>query len=209
MGMNVAPPYPLIMSYPAKSVRISSILPPAEHRIELEIRRNVFWSAYAIERLYGCGNGWPLSLSDEDISQVMPTSLKDFESGVCNLALFLFYSLTFSLQVITSPEERQWSHDNDILTKHPEDHTDPYILYTKSVMLLSRVKSLCLRARIGYYPQIHAKTSERDPRLTAEFWDAESAVNTFKESLPVQYKSPITGDVVDPLLYSVVCAPYV
>ena len=77
------------------------------------------------------------------------------------------------------------------------------------MVLLSRVKSICLRARIQYYPQIQAKTADNDPRLTAEFWDAETAVNTFKDSLPTHFKSPITGYVVDPLLYSVVCAPYV
>ncbi|KAK7694818.1 hypothetical protein QCA50_002006 [Cerrena zonata] len=192
MGLNMSPPYPLIVSHPDKTTKITSLLPPARDRIELEIRRNVFWSAYCIERLYGCGNGWPLSLSDEDISQVMPTSLHDFEAGV-----------------ITSPEDRQWSHDKDILTKHPNNHSDPFILYVKSVILLSRVKSLCLRARIRYYPQIQAPDIAQDPRLSAEFWDLETAVNTFKNSLPTLSKSPITGEVVDPLLFSVVCAPYV
>lgn len=89
MGLNMSPPYPLIVSHPDKTTKITSLLPPTRDRIELEIRRNVFWSAYCIERLYGCGNGWPLSLSDEDISQVMPTSLHDFEAGVGNMSSFV------------------------------------------------------------------------------------------------------------------------
>lgn len=76
-------------------------------------------------------------------------------------------------------------------------------------MLLSRVKALCLRARVRYYPQLYANDVRQDPRLTAEFWDAEIAVNTFKDCLPTQFKSPIVGEVVDPLLYSAACTPCV
>ena len=92
MGMNISAPYPFI-ACPEKGVRISSLLPPTEDRVELELRRNVFWSAYCIERLYSCGNSWPLSLGDEDILQVMPCSLKDFESGVRLFPVFLEHNL--------------------------------------------------------------------------------------------------------------------
>ncbi|CAL1695475.1 unnamed protein product [Somion occarium] len=190
LGLNLCKPYPIITPSPVKYV--PPFLPPAESFTEEEIRRNVFWMAYAMERLYGCGNSWAMSLSDEEISQMLPVTLADFEAGLP-----------------ISQNGRQWSHDADLFSRHPEDHTDPFILYIKSVLLLSRVKNMCLRSRFQYYPDLIRNTIAEDPRLNAEFHAIESMVDTFRDTLPAQYKRPIEGEVVDPLLYSVVCTPYI
>lgn len=67
---------------------------------------------------------------------------------------------------------------------------------------------MCLRSRFQYYPDLIRNTIAEDPRLNAEFHAIESMVDTFRDTLPAQYKRPIEGEVVDPLLYSVVCTPY-
>jgi hypothetical protein len=66
----------------AKAERPASIIPAARTVIEDETRRNVFWLAYATERQSGCGNGWALSLDDQDISQLLPVRGDQFEQGV-------------------------------------------------------------------------------------------------------------------------------
>ncbi|KAG6877642.1 hypothetical protein C0993_005351 [Termitomyces sp. T159_Od127] len=55
---------------------------PARNVIEDEMRRNAFWLAYAVERQHGCGNGWALSLDDQDISQLLPVRGDQFENSV-------------------------------------------------------------------------------------------------------------------------------
>ena len=59
-----------------------SILPPPMDDTEAELRRNIFWLAYCLERLSGCGNGWPLALDDQDVSQFLPVSAMNFALGV-------------------------------------------------------------------------------------------------------------------------------
>ena len=64
-----------------KSERPPSILPPARTVIEDETRRNSFWLAYASERQHGCGNGWALSLDNQDVSQLLPVRGDQFIQG--------------------------------------------------------------------------------------------------------------------------------
>jgi hypothetical protein len=78
LGFNMCPPFHSI----AKAERPASIIPAARTVIEDETRRNVFWLAYATERQSGCGNGWALSLDDQDISQLLPVRGDQFEQGV-------------------------------------------------------------------------------------------------------------------------------
>lgn len=61
----------------------SLLAPPADAQDE-ETRRNVFWLAYALERLSGCGNAWPLSLDDKDVTQLLPVDAMSFALGVCS-----------------------------------------------------------------------------------------------------------------------------
>jgi len=64
------------------SLRTPSVLPQARDSMEAEVRRNTFWLAYAMERQQGCGNGWVLSLDDQDVTQVLPVTGGQFNLGV-------------------------------------------------------------------------------------------------------------------------------
>jgi len=77
LGLNMCPPFHSI----TKSERPPSILPPARTVIEDETRRNSFWLAYASERQHGCGNGWALSLDNQDVSQLLPVRGDQFIQG--------------------------------------------------------------------------------------------------------------------------------
>lgn len=78
LGLNMCPPFHSI----GKSERPPSILPPARTVIEDETRRNTFWLAYAAERQHGLGNGWALSLDNQDVSQLLPVRGDQFIQGV-------------------------------------------------------------------------------------------------------------------------------
>lgn len=78
LGLNMCPPFHSI----GKSERPPSILPPARTVVEDETRRNTFWLAYAAERQHGCGNGWAMSLDNQDITQLLPVRGDQFLNGV-------------------------------------------------------------------------------------------------------------------------------
>lgn len=84
IGLNVCPPFHSI----ARVLRAPSIIPPAKTVIEDETRRNTFWLTYATERLYSSGNGWAMSMDDEDISQLLPVRRDHFEQGVRELCVW-------------------------------------------------------------------------------------------------------------------------
>jgi hypothetical protein len=60
------------------SLRAPSLIPPPASVTEVEVRRNTFWLLYAMERMGGCSNGWPMSLDDQDVSQLLPVKGSDF-----------------------------------------------------------------------------------------------------------------------------------
>jgi hypothetical protein len=78
MGLNMCPPFHSI----SKTEKPPSILLPAKSVVEDEMRRNAFWLAFATERLHGLGNGWALSLDDQDVSQLLPVRGDQFILGV-------------------------------------------------------------------------------------------------------------------------------
>lgn len=90
LGLNMCPPFHSI----AKVERPPSILPPARTVIEDETRRNAFWLAYALERQNGCGNGWALSLDNQDVSQLLPVRGDQFLQGVSFPLLIILYPET-------------------------------------------------------------------------------------------------------------------
>ncbi|KAF7796741.1 hypothetical protein EIP86_007924 [Pleurotus ostreatoroseus] len=163
-----------------------SVLPPAKSVIEDEIRRNTFWIAYAMERQQGTGNAWALSLDDMDVYQLLPLRGDQFDQGILVL-----------------PEERQWSYQPDILYAHPEHQTDSFILYIKSALLLSRVKTFNLRFRWKYFTESGGMpTQDVDPIGSPEFQQLDRIVMGFRHSFPAQFKSPVEGDMLDPYLYT-------
>lgn len=74
----MCPPFQSI----AKTLRGPSILPPARTVIEDEMRRNVFWLAYATDRTASAGNGWAHAIDDEDVAQMLPVRGDQFDNGV-------------------------------------------------------------------------------------------------------------------------------
>jgi hypothetical protein len=78
LGLNMCPPFHSIST----ALRGASILPPSRTVVEDEIRRNVFWLAYATDRTTGLGNGWAYGIDDEDVAQLLPVRGDQFNKGV-------------------------------------------------------------------------------------------------------------------------------
>lgn len=112
-------------------------------------------------------------------------------------------------------ENRQWSLDHDVLQKHPLNHTDSFLLYVKSTIVLSRVKNFNLRYRAKFYTMNTAEASlagltnvTSDPREASEFRELEEVANSFRDTLPSHLKHPVVDGSVDPYLFSAFLAPY-
>ena len=110
------------------------------------------------------------------------------------------------LQILVLPEDRQWSYAPDLLQTHPENQTDSFILYVKSAILLSRVKTFNLRSTGKFYTAMNSMTAihpqEFDPRNSPEFQELDRLVHNFRQSFPAQFKSPVNNDGLDPYLYT-------
>ncbi|KAH8835150.1 hypothetical protein DL96DRAFT_1573039 [Flagelloscypha sp. PMI_526] len=197
MGLNVCPPFHSI----TKTWRPSTTLPAARTVIEDEVRRSSFWLAYATEREHGSGNGWAMCLDDEDISQLMPTRTDQFEGGV-----------------LVPPQERQWAHTPNLLLTHADAHTDPFVLYIKGTIILSRVKCFNLRFRAKHYagdlsvtaPATEGETllPSMDPRGSPAFMELDHIASNFRSSFPAALRTPIIQDaLVDNHLYTACLMP--
>ncbi|KAF5390304.1 hypothetical protein D9757_002838 [Collybiopsis confluens] len=197
LGLNVCPPFHTI----SKSTRPASILKPAKNVIEDEMRRNVFWLAYAVERQHGCSNGWALSLDDQDISQLLPVRLDQFENGT-----------------LVSPSERQWAHSNDLLSVHPEKQTDGLILYVKATLLLSKVKTFNSRFRAKHFAgdgegnlsyNTFRADEPVDPRNTMAFIDLDGTVTSFIATFPTHLRNPVIDGKMDCTLFAALIMSHV
>lgn len=117
------------------------------------------------------------------------------------------------------PSERQWSHDKEVLTKHPEQQIDSFILYIKATILLSRVKAFNLRYKGKHYagdasmqspassPANGDQAEYFSVKETPAFRELDDLVTNFKNSFPAQLKNPVDCQVVDPYLYTACLAP--
>ncbi|KAJ7361636.1 hypothetical protein DFH08DRAFT_844736 [Mycena albidolilacea] len=198
LGLNVCPPFHSI----THSLRPASIIMPAHTVVEDEMRRNVFWLAYATERLHGSANGWAMNLDDQDISQLLPVRGDHFEQGV-----------------LVTPPDRQWAHTRDLLLLHPDNQTDSFVLYIKAVMLISRVKTFNLRFRAKHFfgdVTMMSPHNEQtnpaepvDPRGSPAFMEVDQVAERFRSSFPSRLRQPIMGQVVDQHLYLACTMPYV
>jgi hypothetical protein len=203
LALNICPPFHSITN----TVRPFSILPSARTVIEDEVRRNTFWLMYAIERHHGSGNGWPLCLDDEDVSQLLPVRGDLFEQGV-----------------LVPPRERQWAHSRNLLLHHPENQTDSFILYIKGSILTSHVKTFNLRFRARHFAGDTSVLSPRDfntmhktvdpsqpvdPRGSQAFMELDHVISSFLSSFPSHLKNPIQSNVVDGHLYTAYLMPHV
>ena len=78
LGLNKCPPF-----YSVSMERhIDYVCPPAQSAIEDEMRRNLFWLAYATDRITGLGHGWAFGIDDQDVAQFLPVRGDLFEKGV-------------------------------------------------------------------------------------------------------------------------------
>ncbi|GJE86698.1 Zn(II)2Cys6 transcription factor [Phanerochaete sordida] len=178
----------------ARGKKAGVIAEPAS-LVEEETRRNIFWIAYAIERENSANTGFALELDDQDIDQMLPLRGDQFELG---------------LRI--APEDRQWSHDRELLLTHAPERTDSFVLWLKATMLLSRVKAFNVRYKGRYfagdaaYSSPSSSPSERggeyDPRDSPAFQELDHAARAFRASFPPHLRDPIQDGTVDPHLYA-------
>ncbi|KAF7436918.1 hypothetical protein PC9H_003752 [Pleurotus ostreatus] len=197
LGLNILPPFQSITN----ALRPASILPPARTVVEEEMRRNAFWLAYANERLHGFGNGWALSMDDNDVCQLLPLRGDQFDQGV---------------SVPTA--ERQWAQSQDLLLVHLPKQVDSFILYIKGTIMISQVKTFNMRFRARHlagdtsvtspYKDTSQLSEHIDPRGSPAFLALDEVVSTFRVSFPPHLRSPITDSIVDPVLYTASLMPH-
>jgi hypothetical protein len=173
--------------------------------IEDETRRNSFWLAYALERQHGCGNGWALSLDNQDVSQLLPVRGDQFLQGT-----------------LVQPVDRQWAQSPDLLLVNLEEQTDSFTLYIKGTILISQVKAFNLRFRSKHFagdPTVaniynahdgfQTPENSVDPRGSAAFIELDHIVTSFRASFPAHLRDPISDNVVDNHLYTACLMPLV
>ncbi|CUA76885.1 Glutamate-ammonia-ligase adenylyltransferase [Rhizoctonia solani] len=155
-----------------------SILPDPDNAIEREQRANLFWIAYSYERFQTAVGPWAMCLDDEDISQLLPIRLDDYEAG---------NDVELNRQCLQTP---------NFLTTHIRETTDSFTLFVKASVILSKVKILSLRVG-NRYPNIP------DVRDTPAFRHLESTIATFRSTFPPEYLDPVsqTSKGFDTLLY--------
>ncbi|KIJ21656.1 hypothetical protein PAXINDRAFT_165090 [Paxillus involutus ATCC 200175] len=188
LGLNLCPPFHALNA----TVQSMSIVPAPRTIIEDEMRRNVFWLAYAIDRQHGAGNGWALSLDDTDIAQLLPLPRATLDAGIP-----------------VSAESRQWSHFRETFLVHPPGITDSFTLYIKTMMIISRIKSFNHRFRamenigdLGSTVTRMNRWNEPDVRSAPTFSQLEELLTSFRCSLPQEFKDPFLDGRVDTHLYT-------
>ncbi|KDQ09247.1 hypothetical protein BOTBODRAFT_37155 [Botryobasidium botryosum FD-172 SS1] len=149
---------------------MGDFFPPPVDTIEAEQRVQSFWLAYSCEKTIAPTGQYASSIDDEDVSQILPTRLANYESGVVPL------------------EPRQLISTPNYLTVHPPQHTDSFGLYVKAITLLSKI-----RVFNGRYRR-HHDTDPIDPRDTAEFKKLDGLISAFQHSFPKEFRSPLPSD---------------
>ncbi|KAG9043659.1 hypothetical protein FS837_009294 [Tulasnella sp. UAMH 9824] len=194
LGINVANGFEPLSRLPP--IMLSLLGVPKTHT-EAETVRNVFWIAYVMERIYCGGTVWPLTMNDEDISQILPCRLSDFNAGI--------YVPTQSRQCI-------WS-DNMILTHQPL-MTDAWTLYIKATILMSKVRSFNGRYRTKKVFGTQGPGGEAgsfiggSPTESQDFMILDQTISSFVNGMPKAFKEPVET-TVDPVLYMAHLLPFV
>lgn len=192
LGLNICPPFRSLHG----SSPTMSIIPSPRTPIEDETRRNTFWLAYAVDRQHGSGTGWALSLDDDDIAQVFPVTMEQFELGI---------PVNYNV--------RQWCHVREAVLYHPPDITDSFTLYIKSTMLLSFIKNFNNRYKIKsnlgdtrFLPvrnfTAQGYGDQPDIRLSPAFLELDQLLVSFRSSFPSNLKDPFRNGLVDTHLYT-------
>ncbi|KAI0337608.1 hypothetical protein BDW22DRAFT_1363864 [Trametopsis cervina] len=203
-GMSTASPFKIPPSdQTGPIIQEAAILPPAQSVIEEELRRNIFWIGYALERQQALSRDFALELDDQDIVQLLPVTREDFIHGIS-----------------VPLEKRQWSTDSDVLLRHDPEHTDSFVLYIKSTMLISRVKTFNVRFKSRFIsgdpdlqsplipPTAIDDVGKLDPRDTPAFQALDYLTNSFRSFFPPRFRKPLAEDTLDQYLYSTHMAAY-
>ncbi|ELU36957.1 fungal specific transcription factor domain-containing protein [Rhizoctonia solani AG-1 IA] len=140
-----------------------TLLPDPTNCVEEETRVNLFWVAYANERLSESPGSWAMCLDDQDIHQVVPGDLLHFEAGN-----HLIYSFGIFLSIVM---------DSPCISKVLRYSTRIYKMLTRTLefpatILVSKVKSFNLRIRFKY-------PKATDLRELVEFQELEQSVASF------------------------------
>ncbi|KAG9047470.1 hypothetical protein FS837_002184 [Tulasnella sp. UAMH 9824] len=161
--------------------------------VEAETIRNIFWICYTMERIYNAGTSWPLTINDEDISQLMPCRFSDFITGE---------------NVPTHNRQRLFTEN--MLFTHPPLTTDSWTLYIKASILISRVRSLNSRYWISAASKKAGMSAELQgpPTESEEFRHLDQTIASFTRNIPRAFQDPV-GIAVDPLLYTAHILPHV
>ncbi|KAF8747557.1 Fungal specific transcription factor domain, partial [Rhizoctonia solani] len=105
LGLNFSDS--LYKPLPAKAREKFLIGPPTSH-VDVELRRNVFWLTYCLERYHLFAGPWVFDINDDDIQQTLPGTLDAFESGVC----------------FDDGQERQSIFSDDLFSTHYNNQDD-------------------------------------------------------------------------------------
>ncbi|KAG8996575.1 hypothetical protein FRB94_014292 [Tulasnella sp. JGI-2019a] len=210
-GINASPGMTPLSRIPTQFL---FAIPPAKSAIESELYQNIFWITYSMERVLDASNVWPLSIADEDCSQMMPCRKSDFEFGA-----------------ILPNEGRQRLFSHGVFLSHPRRTTDSFALYIKAASLLGRVKTFNGRFRYRYTdvvgrdpsasPTCHQGSPETcglvnevtkiNPRDTEEFKSLDTLIAAFIANVPREFNDPVgldTGSKLDPTLYMAHMLPH-
>lgn len=126
-----------------------------------------------------------MNIDDKDVSQLFPLRQDQWEQGVMVL-----------------PHDRQYAHARDALSSYPLDQTDPFIMYCKASLLMSKVKNFCLRYRSMQFsgdPSVRLPegapeipSSHPNPeviRRVPAFVELNQMIQIMKASFPTSMKS--------------------
>ncbi|KAF8686369.1 Fungal specific transcription factor domain [Rhizoctonia solani] len=130
LGLNFSDS--LYKPLPAKAREKFLIGPPTSH-VDVELRRNIFWLTYCLERYHLFAGPWVFDINDDDIQQTLPGTLDAFEAGVC----------------FDDGQERQSIFSDDLFSTH-YNNQDDFAMYIKCAIMLSRVHVIELRKLLNY-----------------------------------------------------------
>ncbi|KAG8712003.1 hypothetical protein FRC08_015156 [Ceratobasidium sp. 394] len=154
MGLNLSDDWHNALS---ERMRKKLLIDRPHSYIDIELRRNVFWCAYALQRYHLFVSSWPFDISDEDINQTLPGTLEAFEAGV------------------DDGQERQHILSPDLFTAH-SDNLDDFGIYVKCGIMLSRVHVLQHRHLEKY-------NTVEEVRASPEIRTIDTIVSSLKSSI--------------------------
>ncbi|KAG8851250.1 hypothetical protein FRB96_009453 [Tulasnella sp. 330] len=184
LGLSAMDPLGPLSRQPYHTLVMAPQAPTPE---QMETFRNIFWLAYTNERVLTAGTIWPLTIQDDDISQLFPVRAEDFPGTSIPVG------------------NRQRLTTSRVLSTHPPEITDAFTLYIKASILLGRVKTFNGRFKLKY----ELTSGVGDPRETTEFQMLDSAIQSFKSSVPKDLCEFTRDGKVDPTLHMALLLPNV